>query len=138
MATSKRKTKRFVIDVNCYVTIFINRETDWVLYYIARNKIEIFIDDNLIAELTRVLEYPKIKKLLPLSSILYVNFVKIISTRIAAKSFHINSPDPEDNYLFDLALSSYAKILVSGEKALLKWLDSPVETISLTTFKEFF
>ena len=69
MATSKRKTKRFVIDVNCYVTIFINRETDWLLHYIARNKIEIFIDDNLIAELTRVLEYPKIKKLLPLSSI---------------------------------------------------------------------
>ena len=38
------------------------------------------------------------------------------NTQIIAQSFHIQSPDPEDDYLFDLALSSHSKILVTGEK----------------------
>src|SRR5579862_7719908 len=118
MATTK-KVKRFVIDVNTYITIFINRETDWLVRYIVQNKIEIFVDPLLIAELTRVLEYPKIKKILPLESILYISLVQMVSTEIISKSFTIQSPDPADNYLFDIALSTHAKILVTGDKALL-------------------
>lgn len=117
---------------------FINRETDWLLHYIARNKIEIFIDDNLIAELARVLDYPKIKKILPLDSIFYINFVRLISTQIVAGAQEIHSPDPEDDYLFRLALSSHSKILVTGERALLRWIESPVEVISLARFRKLF
>ncbi len=65
---ARRKVKRFVIDVNSYITIFINHETDWLLDYVDKNRIEIFVDNSLVAELTRVLEYPKIKKLLPYNS----------------------------------------------------------------------
>ena len=138
MAAVKRKVKRFVIDVNTYVTIFINQETDWLLRYVAQNKIEIFIDSHLIAELTRVLEYPKIKNILPLDSFVYVSFVRIISTHVVARPFRVECPDPMDNYLFDLALSTHAKLLVTGDKALLNWLDSPVETVSLPAFKKIF
>ena len=99
---------------------------------------ELFVDTTLINELRRVLEYPKIKKLLPFDSIFYVNLVYAISTSIIAKPFHIKSPDPEDNYLYDIALSAHAKLLVTGEKALFFWIDSPVETISLSTFKKLF
>lgn len=136
MAT--RKVKRFVIDVNCFVTLFINRETDWILQYVVKNKIEIFIDANLLAELTRVLEYPKIKKILPLESFLYIKFVRVISTYVDVVPRNIKSPDPEDDYLFDLAICSNAKLLVTGEKALLGWNQSPVKVISLTQFKELF
>jgi len=55
-----------------------------------------------------------------------------------SKSFKIQSPDPGDNYLYDVALSAHAKMLVTGDKALLNWADSPVETISLPIFKELF
>lgn len=61
----KRKVKRFVIDVNTFITIFINRETDWLLKYILQNRIEIFTDKYLIEELVRVLDYPRVKKYLP-------------------------------------------------------------------------
>jgi len=138
MATTKRKVKRYVIDVNSYITIFINQETEWLLRYINQNNIEVFVDDLLIEELKRVLEYPKIKKYLPLNANLYVSFVHAISTHVAPKSFQVLSPDPEDNYLYDLALSTHAKLLVTGERALLNWPNSPVETISLSTFKKLF
>ncbi len=134
----KRKVKRFVIDVNCYISIFINRETEWLLHYIAQNRIELFIDQNLIAELTRVLAYPKIKKLLPLKAGVYISFAQMISTQIVASDFQIQCPDPEDNYLYDIALTSNSKLLVSNEKALIKWANSPVETISLSAFKKLF
>ncbi len=139
MARGERKVKRFVIDVNSYVTLFINKETDWLLQYIAKNNIEIFIDDHLIAELSQVRGISENqKKILPLSTVLYIGFVKIISTHIVTRQYNFQSPDIEDDYLFDLALSSHSKILVTGEKALLKWADSPVEIISLSAFKKLF
>lgn len=64
--------------------------------------------------------------------------VKRFSTPIVATAFHVNSPDKEDNYLYDIALTAHAKLLVTGEKALLHWTKSPVKAINLTTFKELF
>ena len=138
MAVRRRKVKRFVIDVNTFITIFINRETEWLLQYVIQNKIELFVDSYLMDELLRVLDYPRIKRRLPLDKNIYANFVLMISTPIVATVFHVNSPDKEDNYLYDIALTAHAKLLVTGEKALLKWTSSPVETINLTTFKELF
>jgi predicted nucleic acid-binding protein len=51
---------------------------------------------------------------------IYANFVLMISTPIVATVFHVNSPDKEDNYLYDTALTAHAKLLVTGEKALLE------------------
>jgi len=138
MPAGRKKVKRFVIDVNCYITLFINRETDWLLDYVIQNNIEIFIDDNLLVELARVLNYSKIKKLLPLDSFVYLNYVRLISTLIEPASFQVISPVPEDNYLYDIALSAHAKLLVTGEQALLHWENTPVETVSLSTFKKLF
>ena len=134
----RKKVKRFVLDVNTYITLFINQEPDWLFDYITTNQIEVFIDDNLLKELSRVLDYPRIKKLLPLSKEIHVNFVKSISTFIHADAHHVRSPDPEDDYLYDIALTANAKLLITGEKALLSWTEAPVETINLTVFKELF
>jgi uncharacterized protein len=135
---AKRKVKRFVIDVNSYITLFINNEADWLLHYVLKNRLEIFIDSLLIEELTRVLAYPKLRKLLPLDSSLYINVVKLISTQIVADDHKVHSPDDQDDYLFNIALTSNAKLLVTGEKALLKWEKTPVPIVSLATFKEMF
>jgi predicted nucleic acid-binding protein len=71
-----------VIDVNCFVSIFINKETTWLLNYVSQNKLQIFIDRNLVDELIRVLKYSRIKKLLPLDIQAYIGFVKLISTHV--------------------------------------------------------
>jgi len=48
-----------------------------------------------------------------------------------------DSPDPDDNYLFDLALQHQADYLVTGDKKLLA-MDSvdDVRIISLRTFED--
>jgi len=134
----RKKVKRFVIDVNTYITLFIDRETEWLLQYILRNKLEIFTNANLINELSRVLDYPRIKKLLPLNKKVYIDFILLISIYIKAEKFNIECPDKEDNYLYDIALTAHAKLLVTGENALLLWADSPVETINLAKFKRLY
>jgi putative PIN family toxin of toxin-antitoxin system len=134
----RKKIKRFVIDVNSYITIFLNQETDWLQHYLVQNNIEVFIDHNLLAQLDRVLGYKKIKNALIFEKKFYISLVILISTQIRSNEIAINSPDPEDNYLYAIALTAHAKLLVTGEKALLRWKDTPVETISLSTFKQLF
>ena len=138
MSVRRKKVKRFVIDVNTYITIFINRQTDWLQHYVIQNSLEIFIDNNLVEELLHVLGYARVKKYLPLDRLYYLAFIRSISTFIQAEDFRVKSPDIEDDYLYNLELTARAKLLVTGEKALLQWKDAPVETINLARFKQLF
>jgi putative PIN family toxin of toxin-antitoxin system len=135
---AKKKVKQFVIDVNAFISIFLSKQEAWLLAYIRKNAIEIFVDQNLLDELLRVLAYARIHPYLQKDKFEYFNFVRYISTFIDAEEHHIKSPDPDDNYLYNLALTANAKLLVSNENALLKWLETPVETITLTEFKYYF
>lgn len=134
----RKKVKRFVIDVNSFITLFINQEFDWLFEYVLKNRIEVFVDDILLAELSRVLDYPKVKRILPLNKNIYLEFVRLLSTHIQSNIYTVQSPDPEDDYLYNIALTANAKLLVTGEKALLNWVETPVETINLVTFKGLF
>lgn len=89
-------------------------------------------------ELLRVLEYKHIATRLPQSKFEYLNFVRYISTQIEPEDFQVRSPDPEDDYLYNIALTVNAKILVTDENALLRWTDSPVETMTLAEFRHYF
>jgi predicted nucleic acid-binding protein len=89
-------------------------------------------------ELSRVLDYTHIKKLLLFNKQNYIDFILSLSTYIKAESFNVHSPDKDDDYLYDIALTAHAKLLVTGEKALLSWTEAPVETINLAQFKNLF
>jgi predicted nucleic acid-binding protein len=54
---------------------------------------------------------------------------------VVPPSIIINSPDPKDDYLFMLALSTES-IIVTGDKPLLNWERAPVQVISLAQFKK--
>ena len=136
MTVNFKKVKRVVIDVNCIVSVFINRATERLVRYLSQNTIEVFYDTLLKAELVRVLNYAKIKKILPLKTELYVAILELIGTEITANKFDVQSPDKDDCYLYDIALTANAKLLVTGDKALLQWQDSPVDTMSLAHFME--
>ena len=45
-------------------------------------------------------------------------------------------PDPKDNFLFDLAIQTNSEILVTQEKVLLNFENSPVKIHDLKWFKE--
>ncbi len=46
------------------------------------------------------------------------------------------SPDPKDNFLFDLALQTGSEVIVTQEKALLSFANCPIPIKSLKWFKE--
>jgi putative PIN family toxin of toxin-antitoxin system len=138
MYAVRKKVKRFVLDVNTFITIFLNRDTDKLKNYIVRNSLEIYVDKILLDELENVLSYPKIKQHLTLNTFIYMDFIQSISIQIEAQDYGIECPDANDNYLYNLALTANAKLLITGDKLLLNWENTPVETISLSLFKQLF
>ena len=48
------------------------------------------------------------------------------------------SPDPKDNFLFDLALQTNSEVIVTKEKALLSFSESPIPIHDIKWFKEKF
>ena len=61
---------------------------------------------------------------------------KIVSD--TRKELYDKSPDPKDNFLFDLAIHSGSEVIVSDEKKILAFPESPVPVRSLGWFKETF
>ena len=52
------------------------------------------------------------------------------------KTVFNNSPDSKDNFLFDLALQTASEVIVTKEKALLNFAESPVLIHDIKWFKE--
>ena len=101
------------------------------------NDLTVLSSPYLMAELEDVLKRPKFEKT---ASIPGVNHIAI---HHKLTSFHITmprfdrSPDPKDNYLFDLAIQHNATHLVTGEKRLLALKEvEGVQIISLAEFKK--
>lgn len=61
----------------------------------------------------------------------------IISIVLLKEDIHatINSPDPDDDYIFELAIRNNAKAIVCGDKPLLNWEASPIKVISKKEFE---
>ena len=49
---------------------------------------------------------------------------------------YFNSPDPKDNFLFDLALQTDSEVIVTKEKVLLDFSEIPVAIHDIKWFKE--
>ena len=47
----------------------------------------------------------------------------------------INSPDPDDNFIFSHAISNNAKAIVCSDKSILNWKASLVKVISKKDFE---
>ena len=138
MTVSFKKVKRVFVDVNCFVSILINRDTERFVRYISQNNLEVFYDKLLMEEMKRVLNYPKIKSILTLKTELYLSILELIGTKIVSKPYEFQCPDENDGYLYNIALSANAKLLVTGDKALLNWQNPPIDTISLAQFMDLY
>jgi len=64
----------------------------------------------------------------------YISLFKEFSTLVAIDERFDRSPDPDDNYLFDLAYTVKSFYLVTQEKALLNM--KQVNKIKIISFKE--
>jgi predicted nucleic acid-binding protein len=64
--------------------------------------------------------------------------IKTATFYLETEPMFTNCPDPKDNFLFDLALQTGSELIVSEEKVLLNWKESPVPVHDIKWFKENF
>ena len=65
-----------------------------------------------------------------------LNTVRAYTIEFDTVNSFTGSPDPKDNFLFDLALQTGSEVIVTQEKALLGFKESPVRVHDIKWFKE--
>lgn len=131
---AKNKT---VFDTNIWISYFLQSRFTDIIEMIENNSVEFFRDIQSKQELKEVLSRSKFKKYLILPISEYISFYDEISTYIKTSKHFNLCVDSKDNFLFDLAIQSKSKYLVSGDKHVLQTIvTQPPYVVNLTTFKQ--
>ena len=115
---------RAVLDANQFISALLkpNSNSGTILTLIRDDQIRLLASDDIIAEVTGVLLYPKIKKRINKSPEYITSFMdKIWSVAIITKgALKINAivDDPSDNKYLSCALEGKAAFIVSGDSHL--------------------
>ena len=128
------KPGKVVIDTNIWISYFRNNRLDEIARLILDNDLRVLTSPYLVTELETVLQKPKFKTNpeIPVSRYIYFH-LRLTVFEITMPRFS-DSPDPEDNFLFDLAIQHNATRLVTGEKRLLSMKE--IEGVQLITLAE--
>lgn len=135
------RNKRFVLDPNIYISYFISRNQNYLASIVIKHKLELVICDELVAELKRVLKYPRLAKF-EIDIKQAVKFLNTIGTY-----YVLNYPikryipqDENDDYLIALALQTSAGYITSGDEDILSVknsLERKYKSLKIITKAEF-
>jgi len=134
------KKVKVVLDTNVWVSIFFKKTLGKEFSEILKEgDVEIYVTEEILKEISRVLVYPKIKNLLKLSGISEKEVIKKIvkNSKLVRPKFKLKviKEDPEDNKILDCALQARANFIVSGDRHLLKI--EQFKKIKILTPREF-
>ncbi|AKG90786.1 putative toxin-antitoxin system toxin component, PIN family [Geoglobus ahangari] len=134
-----KKTK-VVLDTNIWVSIFFNKTLGKEFDDLFNSgEIEVFVSEEILREIARVLEYPKIKTVLEKAGISSKEVLREISglSKVVnpKRKLKIIREDPEDNKFLECALECGAEYIVSGDKHLLR--AGEFEGIKIIPAREF-
>jgi uncharacterized protein len=133
------KKVKVVFDTNVWVSIFLKKIlTDE--FSQAKQEITVYVSEDILLEISKVLLYPKIAAILSKASVNEKEILRAIeanSTVVKPKlKLHVIDEDAEDNKILECALASKVDIIVSGDKHLLKL--GKFREIMIQTPREFF
>jgi putative PIN family toxin of toxin-antitoxin system len=135
------RNKKFVLDANIWISYFISNQTTFLIEAIATKRISIFYSIELIAEVTRVLNYSHLKKY-NIDIKKAVNIIKSIAveyTLIYPIKRYIPT-DINDDYIIALALQTNSGFVTSGDKNILdekENLEKKYSKLKILTKAEF-
>ncbi len=114
---------RAVVDVNVLISAALSARgpSAEVLRNNRDGAFELVVSELLIAELTRSLAYPKLRKRIPAEkAAAFVSWVRDHATLAEdpPDSAPVRSPDPDDDYLLTLAISRQAFLVTSDQHLL--------------------
>ena len=111
---------RIIIDTNIWISYFLFNSFSNFEKILSNESIIIIACPELISEIRNVFKYPKFKKIATQKNI--NSIIDLIIDRsffINPEKQNIKSRDIKDNYLIDLAVTSKAKYLITGDNDLL-------------------
>ncbi|HYV93273.1 MAG TPA: putative toxin-antitoxin system toxin component, PIN family [Chitinophagales bacterium] len=127
---------KVVVDTNVWVSYFINDRINYLIKWLLDRDIEVFISDELISEVNEVLHRPKFSHRKSGNDISdFIDLLGEVGSYCKVKPAFKNSPDPDDNFLFDLCLESEAEYLITSDKKLLQF--TPGFQLNIIVFSEF-
>jgi len=134
------KKVKVVFDTNVWISIFIKKTLGEEFSEIfEREEIEVYITEEILGEISKVLMYPKINELLELSRVSereILQRVGEISVLVRPKlKLKVIEEDLEDNKILDYALQAKAGFVVSSDKHLLRL--KKFRNIKILTPREF-
>ena len=117
------KKVKVVFDTNVWVSIFME-EVLYDEFSQAKQELTVYVSKDIILELSKVLLYPRIAKVLEKNSLHEKDVLRAISAdskMVEPKlKLYVINEDVEDNKILECALAAKADIIVSGDKHLLK------------------
>ncbi len=130
---------KVVLDTNIWVSYFINARTDYLVKWIIDHDIIIYTSDELSDEIEEVLSRPKFKKQFPFPVRDFIRLHRQICEKTSLNKSYTTSPDPDDNFLFDLCFKTKANYLVTSDKKLLEFSPPfPLEIINFNELRSLF
>lgn len=127
-----------VLDTNIWASYFMAAKHVALVNIIYNHNLQVYTNSTLIAELDDVLNRPKIKKYLKTPVAELVKFHRELCIFHKTKALNQNSPDPKDNFLWDLASQTQSKYVVTGDKIILAQNPDDFQFISKTKFEQMF
>jgi len=128
--------KKLVLDTCVFLTYASYNKLYRLVFAIEKYDLEIFSNKELIDELER--NIPRVIKAEGVTTGDILVQVNLITTLVNTVPVFNKSPDPKDNFLFDLALQTQSEVIVTKEKVLLDFNESPVHIKDISWFKQTF
>jgi putative PIN family toxin of toxin-antitoxin system len=123
-----------VIDSSVFVTYGMFNKLYRIADAVEIYGLHIYVNKTLLAEVEKNLYKSNIRTTAEVNQ--SISLIKSFVTIVVVKSLFTKSPDPKDNFLFDLAIQTNSEVIVSQEKALLNFDNSPVIIHDIKWFKE--
>lgn len=115
---------KIIIDANVWIKYARSKDIAPLLNRLVTYNLLPVINNYLLSEVFDALlenKWMKEKK-----AHLVIEFMKKISFRVTEKAIYRMSPDPKDNYLFDLAVQNKCIFLITDDSELLQFTLKPI------------
>jgi uncharacterized protein len=126
----------FVIDSSVYLNYITYDKLYRLESTIVIYDLVFYVNEILLDELKN--NIPKMLKFSSWTADEVLRKINSFTTYVETVPIFSNSPDPKDNFLFDLALQTYSEVIVTKEKVLLNFIESPIAIHDIKWFKEKF
>jgi putative PIN family toxin of toxin-antitoxin system len=131
---------RAVVDVNVLISGVLSAKgpSAEILRASREGLFELVISEMLLAELTRALGYPKLRKRIPAEkAAAFINWLRDHGSLAVDPEVPppVGSRDPDDDYLLALAINQRAYLVTGDQDLLVLGDDFPILTPALFTIK---